>query len=1307
MSAIAENAKVISSKAQHERSGKSKCFFPNLSQGQSIPRRWFKSTVDLEVLDSAPQSLQNWCRIQNVDLSSLFKAIWAIVLTRYAGTESVCFRFYAAKSKGDFVVSLRLEDMNTVESLFLAVGAGDASSSLGHVGDYSSVRGDEGAVGDASCNTCVCFFDEESSTKARTRAQFEEAIERCKGGNDILLSVDASQKPIGVTIVYSSSILSDEQVVHLGFAVSQGLKSIMACPDSTLRDIDLFSTFHRNQVNKWNGSVPEPVDACAYETIWQQILERPNAQAISSWDGDFTYAELGQVSDRLAQRLISLHVGPEVLVPVCFHKSKWAIVAMLAVMKAGGAFVPLNPFHPAKHLQAIIQDVSARFVLASHDVSGIFHEMVDEVVVVQSEEGPTMIDANNFPMVEPGNAAYVLYTSGSTGKPKGVIIEHRALSTNMKHLGTAWKYSPNTRVLQFASFTFDVAILDIFFTLAFGGCICVPSEDQRTNIVEAMNRMKVTFAVLTPSVARTISPDNLDTLETLVIGGEAVGHRDVAQWAERVHLINGYGPTESCIVCVYNNIASKDSRPDVIGCAVASTSWVVEPNNLDLLAPVGAVGELLVQGPTLARGYLNSQEKTEKAFMFPKWLTGSSSTLSQRVYKTGDLVRYEADGSLIYLGRKDTQVKLHGQRVELGEIEHYMLIHPLVENSIVLLTDIRPHVQGLVAVVAMHGGSNGKIVGACLRFVNIERGSISTQVSHVRDDLSAQLPAHMIPTVWLAVEQIPLLASGKLDRSTVAQWIANMGSEISSHNALFVDQEDPQHRESMMEHRIRGIISQVLDLDTDQIQRNQSFSSIGGDSIAAMFVQNGCRDMGIRIKYQDVFKSKSIAKLAQMASLEPAVPDSVLIDPDVPFRLSPVQQLYFTQPRLPNRFHSSVYLRFVNDVDASTAALAIKEIVLRHSMLRARFRQGAKGWEQSIVRDIPGSYSFQAHALADESQIRKVAATRHGELSIDKGPVFAADIFNIKSSATQMLFMVAHHLVVDLVSWQIIIHDLEVLLRSRHLPNKRPFPYWKWCQLQTEQCQNLRSDAVLPVDVPAANIDYWGVEDRPNNFKDALEGRFEMSSQETRMLLYHCNQVLQAEPVDAFVAAAAYSFSQVFNDRTPPTFFCENHGREELSEEVDLSGTVGWFNTLVPLGVGKLGNETFMKTLHGVRATREKIPGYGQPYFAFRCLHPEGREMFREHSAMEIFFNYTGTQQLGHRSTMLQLENLSGGEDVEDIAPDTRRLALLDVLVDVKGGCLQYTFLYNRHMKYQEKILRWIDDCQRSLQSLVSDTHNC
>ncbi|KAI0569862.1 HC-toxin synthetase, partial [Pyrenophora tritici-repentis] len=429
---------------------------------------------------------------------------------------------------------------------------------------------------------------------------------------------------------------------------------------------------------RWNADVPPAVERCVHDLFAEQARARPDAPAICAWDGELTYGELDALSSKLAGHLVQLGVKREDMVPLCFEKSMWTVVAMLAVLKAGGAFVPLDPDHPASRHEDIFRQTGAQVVIASAQYSARWTSASHQVVTVSAGtlEQLSMLSNTGGLLTKPENAAYVIFTSGSTGIPKGVVLEHRAVATSCLGHGRAFGITELSRVLQFASYTFDACIAEIITTLVYGGCVCVPSNsDRRDDLAKAINAMDVNWAFLTPSVARLLDPRLVPSLKIVAIGGEQSSSADWNRWPSSVQKIHVYGPTECCIFCT-GYTSKQGFEPSTIGTSVASVSWVVDPENHDRLAPLGSIGELLVEGPILARGYLNDTEKTAVAFIDdPAWLLEGyegHAGRRDRLYKTGDLVRYDADGKLVCLGRKDSQVKLRGQRVELGEVEHHL-----------------------------------------------------------------------------------------------------------------------------------------------------------------------------------------------------------------------------------------------------------------------------------------------------------------------------------------------------------------------------------------------------------------------------------------------------------------------------------------------------------------------------------------------------------------------------------------------------------------------------------------------------------
>lgn len=380
-----------------------------------------------------------------------------------------------------------------------------------------------------------------------------------------------------------------------------------------------------------------------HETFEQFAITQPDQLAVCGWNANLTYAQLNSYATRLAQTLVQLGVGPEIFIPICFEKSAWTLVAMIAIMKTGAAFVPIDSKHPASRIDAILTELDAPIVLSSSANSYLWDSrpnisaiVVDENIITAESEAPVLSRK-----VSPSSAAYVIFTSGSTGQPKGVVVEHSSLTASIATQTKLMKFGSESRVLQFASYTFDASLTEIWCPLTNGGCVCVPTETARIgDIVHVINQMEVNWTFFTPSYLRLIQPQEVPTLRTLVIAGEAASRECIDVWYSKVNLIQAYGPTETTIVCMGHEIPYKASNPSNIGRALTSNSWIVDADNHDRLVPIGAAGELVISGPIVSRGYLADPVKTSTAFVeSPAWLS-SLHSISQkytRFYKTGDV----------------------------------------------------------------------------------------------------------------------------------------------------------------------------------------------------------------------------------------------------------------------------------------------------------------------------------------------------------------------------------------------------------------------------------------------------------------------------------------------------------------------------------------------------------------------------------------------------------------------------------------------------------------------------------------------
>ena len=610
-----------------------------------------------------------------------------------------------------------------------------------------------------------------------------------------------------ISISYCCPLLSEEYALTVSRTFRESFQQVAFKGELRIYQLDVVSEHDKQMMLGWNPKDPFATmrEACMHHIIERIAREIPGSQAVCAWDGSLTYSQLDTLSSIAGRRLACLGVGPGVYVPFAYEKSKWAVVAMLAILKAGGAFVPLNPRDPPARLKEILQNVRAVVVVTMEVFVATFETLVKHVEVIDADaihhrpidERPSkQINANGLKnshteTVSPKDPIFVLFTSGSTGKPKGMIHKHAAICTYVLTIGDAMGYH-GARVLQFAAHTFDVAIIDIFTALTFGGCICIPSEeDRRTNIVEVINKMRVDYAILTPSFAGLLEPSEVPTMKTLAIGGEALPQDRIDRWAEKVRFIQIYGPAEVGI-CLTKLMSPLTAPEEVGGPLLGCSCWLVDPDDTDHLVPIGATGEMIIAGPTLAQGYLNDDVKTQLSFIdAPTWALRMGLRF-KCFYKTRDLLRYDVgrlDGSYRFVGRKDAQIKLRGQRLEPGEVEHHLGRLPNVAVSMVTRPDEGCFAGEFVAVVQLqHSDSETlKVRDEPLSLAPLQSLTIET----VRGYLYKVLPGFMIPTVCLVVNNMPFVPSLKIDRRQVSSWLTAMDLRPSGVDTNVFDRLSP------------------------------------------------------------------------------------------------------------------------------------------------------------------------------------------------------------------------------------------------------------------------------------------------------------------------------------------------------------------------------------------------------------------------------------------------------------------------------------------------------------------------------------
>lgn len=921
-----DNFNVFAKHLQHKDHSISEKYWRDQLAGAEAPS--FPVRADASRVPQHAQSTKKTVQLKPRDsftASTIVRSALAILNTRYTNTDEA---LYGAVMSGrnaevdgiDTVVGptistmpIRIQvDSQTGVQQFLDQVQRQSIGMIPHeTFGLQSIRR-LGKEAEGSCNfQCLLVIQaaEDSSELAAIKVAYEEVTDADQYPLTIDCRLGASE--IFIEAFFDPGVLDELSVERMLVQFDCIVQQLLtANADQRVEDINPAGPEDLSLIWKWNTEYPRSINRCVHQIVEDSCRLTPTKQAICSWDGDFTYQELDALSTKLALQLQEFAIGPEVLVPVCFERSKWAAVTVLAINKAGGAFVLLNPTQPVDRLRSIVTQTNSQVILSSRECSGLSQQLLPNVLVVEdslkkfqqkSESSNQVLSAPCHH--SPDGLMYVVFTSGTTGTPKGIMVENRSFCTYIEALARMTGAKSSWRGLVSSAYSFDSSLEEMLMPLMIGGTTCMPSQHEISNdLTGAMNRMGVHWGVFTPSLARLVNPRELETMTDIYIGGEQMTDEIVNTYGSCLRLTNTYGPSECCPTgCV-------SSTPELygghIGRGVACRTWVVDPTNHERLMPVGCVGELLLDGPNVGRGYLRDEEKTRKAFISPpSWqLAVETPPVSngvihypRRLYKTGDLVRYCSNGTLEYLGRKDQQIKLYGQRIELSEIE----LH--IQACLAEAADV------VVDVATRDPGSNQQLLAAFLVFKTDGKASSNDSITSsaanearivaLRQALSTRLPSYMVPSLYLECSKIPLTSSDKIDRRSLKQMVLNLSEEeYLLATGMTSEKRIPVNSAEVF---LQRLWADILKINPDHIgmARKQmlllftlltispglddEFNRMGGDSIQAMRLAASARQQGWSLTVAAITKHSSLEQM----SLQMVHNDDAEIAPPKPFSL--------------------------------------------------------------------------------------------------------------------------------------------------------------------------------------------------------------------------------------------------------------------------------------------------------------------------------------------------------------------------------------------------------------------------------------
>ncbi len=646
---------------------------------------------------------------------------------------------------------------------------------------------------------------------------------------DLTLLVIESDNQLNCSWDYATDLFDSSTIQRMAEHFKVLLQGIVDNPNQPISTLPLMTAAELLQLQCWNQTqVAYPQDKTLVDLFEAQVEKNPHHQALVFESQSLTYQQLNQLANQLAHYLIqNYQIQPNTLISICVDRSIEMIVGVLGILKAGGAYVPIDPNYPPERIRFMLQDSGTSVLLTQSS-------LLDQLPLTELENPPSLIclDRETFaeeltdnpsPQSTPLDLAYAIYTSGSTGRPKGVMIEHRGLVNMTLAVNQVLQIQPQSRLLQFASFSFDASIWEIATALAAGACLYLAKKETllpSLDLVKFLGDRKISHVTLPPSVLSLLPQATLPDWQIVVTAGEACPTELVTRWAKGRRFFNGYGPTEST-VCASIALCEPNGKKPPIGQPLPNIRiYILDAHNQPL--PLGIPGELCIAGVGLARGYLNRPETTKGKFLEVK-LFGKT----ERIYKTGDLARWGSDGNLEYLGRIDEQVKLRGFRIELGEIESILLQYPSVKEAIVTLYKTESN-QSLIAYVT----------------------GITTDLStQLKNHLKSRLPDYMVPAQIVVLDQLPLTPNGKIDRKALP----------APNNGVEASYAAPRNE---VEKQLAQVWSSVL--ERQEIGIHDNFFDLGGHSLLAMKLLNNIQQVfGQQLSLSSLFQNPTIAQLAQ------------------------------------------------------------------------------------------------------------------------------------------------------------------------------------------------------------------------------------------------------------------------------------------------------------------------------------------------------------------------------------------------------------------------------------------------------------
>ncbi|MFY0256434.1 amino acid adenylation domain-containing protein [Chitinophaga sp. 30R24] len=1089
---------------------------------------------------------------------------------------------------------------------------------------------------------------------------------------------------LALRLNYNTDIFEGEQmhalILHLGTLIDQVLQH----PDQAIGHISILTENERQAYLERYTTKDYPLEQTYFHYLEKYAIQTPDKPAMIYKDTRLTYAQLNEQVNQLS-RVISKTAVPklEELIAVFMHRGERMAASILSIWKCGAAYLPLERKLPDNRIIAILREAGVKHILADRDcITPLLAEaLTDQCIIHYTDElfaAAAQESGENYVVpLPPDPLAFVIFTSGSTGQPKGAMLEHTGKMNHAHNSAEYLEMDADTVLVQNASHGFDISVWQFFNAFVNGGTTVIYDDalvndpekflqqliaDKATVLLVVPSYLSLLLDIITQDVARY--PLSLRYLDC---GGEIVKPSLVKRWFTcypHIPIVNDYGPTEASDSSARNvlhpGMIFTDTVP--IGIPLHNVRSYITDEFMNLV-PDGVIGELCIGGINVGRGYLNNPEKTSAAFMEDPFADGR-----ERLYKTGDRARYLPDGLLELHGRKDHQVKINGHRIELGEIEARLTQLPYVNEVVVLDKEDEKGRKYLAAFL-------------------VKAADDTITYTHIKELVARELPAYMIPGKFHFMDAIPLTINGKADRHLLAK----IPLEQEEENIIFEAPADA------MEHIVATAWEQVFKRQATNMCEN--FYQAGGDSITAIKLASHISHQGYKVEIRDILRYPSIRELAPFLRQVAQVAEQGAVTGIVP--LTPVQQDFFQSAKInPHHFHQSVLIHAKAGFDYTAANVAWQKIQQWHDALRMTYAVEADTIVQ-YNKDEDETVALQEQQITGvnvKEQITAAAHTLAVAIHLSDGPLLQGVIFHTVEG--DYLLMIIHHLVIDGVSWRILLEDFTTLYEQGLngqpllLPAKTAaFKQWAERLAAYASGEALAAEKVyweeMVAGIPATHIVPAYL---PGKINELLTERISLSAAYTQLLTTGVHKAFNTDINDILLTALAQATKDTFSVPAVGVML-ESHGRAELWENISTDRTIGWFTSEYPV---LLIVDDKADTSHQVKVIKEQLHQVPNKGVGYGLLHQYSRDQFT--SRPDILFNYLGhvaEHPLG--KAFEWLGNVAGCEEDQQ----NKQEYPVEISGIIKNGQLELAAVYHPASFDAATVNRWLDKYLACLERLI------